>query len=66
MPSDKIHKILDAKTNQKSILQFEQGTDVNLNEIKVGDQIYYLYKAEEDESLQSWYWGMLDIYHTLY
>lgn len=59
MPSDKIHKILDAKTNQKSILQFEQGTDVNLDDIKVGDQIYYLYKAEEDESLQSWYWGML-------
>ena len=56
--SDRIHKTLDDKADKKSILKFEKGIDVNLDEIKVGDQLYYLYKAEEDDELLSWYWGM--------
>lgn len=58
MSSDKIHKILDDKQDKKAILRFEAGADIDLKEIKIGTQIYYLYKAEEDESLKSWYWGM--------
>ena len=62
MPSDRIHAILNDRTDKKSILQFEAGTNVDLNDIKVGDQLYYLYEAEEDKSSKSWYWGMFTLY----
>lgn len=55
----KIHKILDADADQECIDSFDDGSVVNIETIKVGTQIYYLYKDEDDSTNLQWYWGML-------
>eukprot|EP01083_Nonionella_stella_P192383 711178_1 len=53
------HRILDNKSDAKCIESFIPGTHVDLNNISIGTQIYYLYKEENNNNILSWYWGVL-------